>query len=71
MGKPFVALYTGNTPSDTVLVAVSDETNLVRDVAGRVLQALPDLPPTDPVAREIEAGKRKALELIVHRVEAG
>ena len=58
----FVALYRGESIATARLVAVSAEPELVRDFTGRLL-AEPDAA-EDAVVRELERGRRRALQLV-------
>jgi hypothetical protein len=59
----FLALYEGATVSSARLVAVESSPELVREFARRMLDA-PEGADPDPVAREIELGRRRALTVI-------
>jgi hypothetical protein len=59
----FLALYEGTTVSSARLVAVESSPELVREFAHRMLNAPEETNP-DPVAREIERGRRRALAII-------
>ena len=59
----FVALYRGETVGAAKMVAVSAEPDLVRDFAARMLAKPPEDQP-DMVIRELEQGRRRALELM-------
>jgi hypothetical protein len=63
----FVALYRGDSISAAKLLALSADPALVRQVAAQLLEA-PESQETDPVARELENGRRRALQLV--KVEA-
>ena len=63
MTTSFLALYRGETVSAARLVAVASDPDIVRAFATRML-AEPAEPEQDPVAREIERGKRRALEVV-------
>ncbi len=59
----FLVLYRGDTVSAAKLVALSAEPSLVGDFAARGLTKPEELEP-DPVLRELERGRRRALELV-------
>ena len=59
----FLALYVGATVSSARLVAVESSPELVREFAHRMLD-VPAETDSDPVAREIELGRRRALTVI-------
>jgi hypothetical protein len=59
----FLALYRRDTVSAAKLVALSAEPSLVGDFAARILTE-PEEPEPDPVLRELEGGRRRALELV-------
>ncbi len=59
----FVAIYRGQTVSDSRLVALSADPSLVADVTARILAERQGEEP-DPVVACVEEGKRKALRLI-------
>jgi hypothetical protein len=59
----FLAPYRGNSVSAAKLVALSAEPSLVGDFAARILTE-PEEPEADPVLRELERGRRRALELV-------
>jgi hypothetical protein len=58
----FLALYRGESIAGAKIVAVTAEPGLVRDFARRML-AEPQQEP-DFVLRELENGRRRALELV-------
>ena len=64
----FVALYRGESVGAAKLIAVSAEPQLVRDLAARILAESEDEEP-DAALRELERGKRRALQLV--KSEAG
>jgi hypothetical protein len=59
----FLALYGGRTVNNSELLALSADPLLVREFATRLLERAPE-PPEDPAVRNIEEGRRKALELV-------
>ena len=59
----FLALYEGSTVSSARLVAVESSPELVREFARRMLDA-PEATYPDPVTRELERGKLRALAVI-------
>lgn len=59
----FLALYRGDSVSAAKLLALSADPGLVRQFATRLLEAS-ESQETDPVARELENGRRRALELV-------
>jgi hypothetical protein len=59
----FLALYRGDSVSSAKLLALSADPGLVRQFAAQLLDA-PECQETDPVARELENGRRRALELV-------
>jgi hypothetical protein len=59
----FLALYEGATVSSARLVAVESSPELVREFARRMLDT-PAETDSDPVAREIELGRRRALTVV-------
>ncbi len=63
MTTSFIALYRGETVSSAKLVAVASEPDIVRAFAARMLEEPAD-PEQDPVAYEIECGKRRALKVV-------
>ena len=58
----FLALYRGETVSSAKLVAVTVNQALVREVASKLLDDMPEN--TDAVLQEVEQGRRSALRLI-------
>lgn len=65
----FVALYSGATIGDAVMVAASSDPELVAFAAERMLQEPPAGQPGNPVTGAIEQGRRRALRLIRSGVE--
>lgn len=63
----FVAIYGGNTISDSRLIALSADPGLVADVTSRILQEQVGRD-TDPVVASVEKGRREALRLIKQEV---
>jgi hypothetical protein len=59
----FVALYRGESVGAAKLIAVSAEPKLVRDLAARILAESEDEEP-DAALRELERGRRRALQLV-------
>jgi hypothetical protein len=59
----FLALYERSSIASARLVAVESSPELVREFASRMLDAPADTD-SDPVAREIELGRRRALTVI-------
>jgi hypothetical protein len=59
----FLALYEGATIASARLVAVESSPELVREFAHRMLDA-PEGTYPDPVTRELERGRRRALEVV-------
>lgn len=59
----FLALYEGATVSSARLVAVESSPELVREFTRQMLDAPEETDP-DPVARELEHGRRRALAVI-------
>jgi hypothetical protein len=59
----FLAMYVGSTVSSARLVAVESSPELVREFARRMLDA-PEGTYPDPVTRELERGRRRALEVV-------
>lgn len=62
----FLALYRGESVTAAKIVAVTAESSLVRDFAARMLSEPED--EADGVLRELEQGRRRALQLV--RTEA-
>ncbi len=58
----FLACYTGDTVSSARLIAVSMDSELVREFAAHMLDGEPE--ETDPVGRELQRGTRRALEVV-------
>jgi hypothetical protein len=58
----FLALYRGESITAAKIIAVTAESGLVRDFAARMLVASEREP--DYVLRELEDGRRRALELV-------
>ena len=65
----FVAVYSGDTISTARLVAVSADPALVRDITDRLLHG--SEPAENPVAQQVEQGRRAALRLIRQEVTDG
>lgn len=63
MTMSFLALYRGESISSARLVAVASDAEIVREFAGKLLTE-PEESDTDPVAIEIERGKRRALQVV-------
>ena len=59
----FVALYRGETIAAAKLIAVSAEPELVCDLATRILAEPGDDEP-DAALKELERGRRRALQLV-------
>jgi hypothetical protein len=59
----FLALYEGSTIASARLVAVESSPELVGEFTRRMLDAPEETYP-DPVTRELERGKRRALAVI-------
>jgi hypothetical protein len=59
----FLALYEGDTVSSARLIAVSMDSELVREFATRVLDwELEEA--ANPAGREVELGRRRALKVV-------
>jgi hypothetical protein len=69
MSSSFLALYRGPSIPQARLVAVSADPQLVADFARRLLGAAAPAALTDPVLREVEGGRRRALRLIAREGE--
>ena len=67
MPTTFLALYRGESVSDAKLLALTAEPEVVCDFAGRLL-AEPEVE-EDPVALELERGRRRALQLVKSELE--
>lgn len=63
----FLALYRGETPGSSRLLALTADPEVVREFAARLLKS--GVPDSDPVLREFESGRRRALKLVAD--EAG
>ena len=59
----FIALYRGESISAAQLVATTADASLVRDFAERML-SMPEGHEPDTVLRELELGRRRALQLV-------
>jgi hypothetical protein len=59
----FLALYGGRTVNSSEILALSADRLLVREFATRLLERAPE-PSGDPAVRNIEEGRRKALEVV-------
>jgi hypothetical protein len=59
----FLALYGGRTVNNSEILALSADPLLVREFATRLLERAPE-PSEDPAVRNIEEGRRKALEVV-------
>ena len=62
MGTSFLALYRGESVGSAKVVAVSAAPELVRDFAERMLAERTH--ETDTVQRELEGGRRRALQRV-------
>jgi hypothetical protein len=60
----FLALYSGESITAAKIVAVTADSQLVRDFAGRLLNGPADETHRDPVLEELEQGRRRALRLV-------
>ena len=63
MATSFLALYRGETVGAAKLLALSNDPDLVRQFAARLLEA-PETHTPDPVLAELEDGRRRALKLV-------
>jgi hypothetical protein len=59
----FLALYRGDSVSAARLLALSADPELVRQFAARLLE-VSECQESDPIAKELESGRRRALELV-------
>ncbi len=59
----FLALYRGESINGAKMVAVTAEPRVVADFAARLLGE-PEEPEPDTALRELERGRRRALELV-------
>lgn len=59
----YVAIYRGQTVSDSRLIALSADPDLVADVTTRILSERSE-ENSDPIVESVESGRRKALQLI-------
>jgi hypothetical protein len=59
----FLALYRGETISAAKIVAVSASPELITEFAERMMGE-PEEPGLDPVLKELEHGRRRALQLV-------
>ena len=57
-----IALYRGTSLSDARLIAVSTDSGIVGDLAGRMLKSGPSR--SDPAVDALDQGRRKALRII-------
>ncbi len=62
MSATFLALYRGESVAGAKLLALTAESEIVHDFAGRLL-AEPEAE-EDPVVSELERGRRRALRLV-------
>lgn len=60
----FLALYRGDSVSSAKLLALSADSELVRDFAARLLATPKEEQAPDPVVGELEEGRRRALQLV-------
>src|SRR5215204_7303130 len=63
----FLALYAGESSGAAKMVAVTAETEIVRDFAARLLGE--SEVEADPIALELERGRRRALRLVGGQVD--
>ncbi len=64
----FLALYRGESVSAAKLIALTAEPFLVCEFAARMLDN-PEEPEADAVVRELERGRRRALQLVKNEAE--
>ena len=62
----WVCIYSGNSLQNAKLVSVTSDESIVREVARLTLDSL-RVPPEDPVAQELEKGRKKALLEVIGR----
>jgi hypothetical protein len=60
----FLALYRGDSVSGAKLLALTADSDLVRDFAARLLETPNLQQDPDPVLEEVEQGRRRALQLV-------
>lgn len=63
MATSFLALYRGESVSAAKLLALTADPGIVADFAARMLEE-PDDRDQDTVIREVERGRRRALQLV-------
>ena len=61
----FVAIYVGDSIASAKIAAASADSDLVREVAQKMLCGLEARPDSDPSIQAIGRGRKKALQLIV------
>ncbi len=64
----FLALYRGETISGAKIIAVAAEPTLVADFAQRMLAEPEEAAKSDSVVRELEQGRRRALQAVRNEV---
>jgi hypothetical protein len=65
----FLALYRGDSVSSAKLLALTADHELVRDFAARLLNKPIEGQNTDPVLKELERGRLRALQLVKSEAE--
>ena len=65
----FLALYRGDSVSSAKLLALTADHELVRDFAARLLNNRDEEQNTDPVLKELERGRLRALQLVKSEAE--
>jgi hypothetical protein len=63
LATSFLALYRGESVNAAKLLAVTADSGLVSDFAARMLEE-PEEQEQDAVVRELEQGRRRALQLV-------
>jgi hypothetical protein len=66
----FLALYRGETIGSARIVALATEGDLVRNFAERMLACDREDSESDAVLRELERGRRRALQLVKDETRA-
>src|SRR4051794_33320291 len=64
----FIALYRGETVGSAKIIAVSADTDLVADLAARMLHRQEEIA-GDPIVHSLDAGRRQALRLIAEETK--
>lgn len=66
--RTFIALYRGSTVASAELIAVTADSQLIAQVAGRLLERQSDS--EDPVVTKLECGRRGALRAVRREARA-